>query len=55
MPLTVDNAAGGAGAVALGLQPDQAAGIGARLKRPHIVGGFTDADRMDRDAVFLGQ
>src|SRR5271155_4463388 len=39
----------------LGIEPDQAAGIGPRLERAQIVGGFADADGMDRDAVFLGE
>jgi hypothetical protein len=37
------------------LQSDQAAGVGAGVEGAEVLGGLADADRVDRDAVFLGQ
>jgi hypothetical protein len=37
------------------LQSDEAAGVGVGVEGAEVFGGFADADRVDRDAVFLGQ
>src|SRR5260221_4470905 len=42
-------------AVGLGLEADQAMGIGPRLEWAQIGGGFADPDGMDRDPVIFRQ
>jgi hypothetical protein len=38
----------------LRFKPDETAGVGGSFERTQIVGGFTDPDRVDWNAVFFG-